>query len=435
MDPNRPPLLRRILRRLNNSKPMLLALTLQILFLLVAGSVVIRTFTPPVEEMPGNYRYIVSENDTPPPPPNPDEGLGSGELDRQMESSQAPVQPPDIRQKMTDLIKTENSDSNFKLDVDFGRSLPDLNLKLPPKPNLSPVPKPVVTRERAEAIKKRLGLGGPGGSRHPFGIHSPEPGVTGIRAKFTCYVGRYAQGDWNHNLRLDASGQRIIFGSIPNLMTQIKRWNRQLDAAIEARPLDLASEELFRADPPAAFIYLTGHRDFTLTEAEVANLRRFVFEGGVIWGDNGLPGHHSRFDIAFRREMRRVLPDPDQELLPLDPDHAIFTQKGSLLRTLPAGVNFSAFPVEAARMDGKIAVLYTPNSYGNLWQIALDERGRVLEVFDEGTVKQPHNTYTARHLWSRRHTYYRNVDEQSVTQAYQLGINIICHILLQHHGF
>ena len=31
--------------------------------------------------------------------------------------------------------------------------------------------------------------------------------------------------------------------------------------------------------------------------------------GGAIWGDNALPGWGSRFDVAFRREMKRVVPD------------------------------------------------------------------------------------------------------------------------------
>lgn len=265
-----------------------------------------------------------------------------------------------------------------------------------------------------------------------FNLKNTQAGVRGLKARFTCHVAVYDGGDWNHNIRLDPSGQRITFGSIPNLMTQINRWNKGLEANVEGRPLRLSSEDLFKRDPPVAFVYMTGHQNFRLTEEEVRNLQRFIVQGGVIWGDNGLPGKNSRFDIAFRREMRRVLPDPDQEFVELDDKHPIYTQKGSFISSTPSGINFYRHSVEAVLVDGKLGVIYTPNSYGDLWQVALDRQDRVLEVFDEGTDKSPNETYTSARIWSRRNSYYRNVSAPTVADAYKLGINIIACILTQY---
>jgi len=236
--------------------------------------------------------------------------------------------------------------------------------------------------------------------------------------------------DWNHNVKI--VGDRIVFGSIPNLMTQITRWNKNLKANIEAKALDLASEEIFLIKPPAAFVYLTGHKNFKLTDREVKNLQKFIVQGGVIWGDNGLPGRNSRFDIAFRREMHRVLPDPDQELVAINENHAVFTQNGSKLKYLPTGMNFYKEPIEVVSVHNKVAVFYTLNSYGDLWQVALDKSGHALEVFDEGTEKKPNETFTSGRLWGRRNTYYRGISEESVTDAYKLGINVTVFILLQY---
>ena len=46
-------------------------------------------------------------------------------------------------------------------------------------------------------------------------------------------------------------------------------------------PLDLSSDEIFQKKPP--FIWFTGHRDFKLTEKEVANLGEYLRRGGCIW--------------------------------------------------------------------------------------------------------------------------------------------------------
>ncbi len=73
---------------------------------------------------------------------------------------------------------------------------------------------------------------------------------------------------------------------------------------------------------PAQFpiFYYTGSEDFQLAEQEVAALRKFLQNGGTVWGDTcfGDPD----FFQAFTREMNRVLPGRQWRRLP--EDHPLF---------------------------------------------------------------------------------------------------------------
>jgi hypothetical protein len=73
---------------------------------------------------------------------------------------------------------------------------------------------------------------------------------------------------------------------------------------------------------PARFpiFYFTGSEDFALSAQEVERLRRFLRNGGTIWGDTcfGDPD----FFGAFTREMDRVL--PDRRWRRLEADHPLF---------------------------------------------------------------------------------------------------------------
>ncbi len=127
--------------------------------------------------------------------------------------------------------------------------------------------------------------------------------------------------------------------------------------------------------PP--FVFFTGHRDFKLTDKEVENLQKYLQLGGCVWGDSSLPGNRSRFDIAFRREMKRVLPDQDIAWETLPPDHPIYTQTYfPEIKAVPRGMNFYQEPVYALKHFGEVAVIYTANDYGDMWQIGLNEQGQ-----------------------------------------------------------
>ena len=241
--------------------------------------------------------------------------------------------------------------------------------------------------------------------------------------KFTAYLAKYSGGDWDSTVRV--ADDKIAQGSLPNLLYLLRKWSRnKIDATPDAIPLDLSSDTIFKEKPP--FIFFTGHRDFVLTDQEVENLSTYVKLGGAIWGDSSLPGRFSRFDIAFRREMKRVLQDKDIVWETLPPDHPIYTQAYyPQIREAPPGINYYQEPVYALKIFGEIAVLYTANDYGDMWQMGLNEKGDI----DFG--KDQNGRYIAVNwgMYLNRNVYFRNLEPKALNDSYKFGTNIILHLL------
>ncbi len=254
--------------------------------------------------------------------------------------------------------------------------------------------------------------------------------------QFTIFLAKYGDpndpqrgGDWASTHRLKDG--KITGGSLPNLVYLMNKMsNGKLQASLASEPIDLASGEIFAKRPP--FIFFTGHRDFVLTEREVENLQKYVSLGGCIWGDSSLPGRRSRFDIAFRREMRRVVGDIDKQWETLPSNHAMFTQNLYYpeVKTMPAGLNFYKEPIHALKYQGEVAVIYTANDYADLWQIGLDEHGKLDFSTDE------RGNYVAMNhaIWNRRDIYFRNVAESPVLNSYKFGANVVAHLLTRWEG-
>lgn len=250
---------------------------------------------------------------------------------------------------------------------------------------------------------------------------------TGIRQRefeFVAFLARYEGGNWNSTVQV--RNNEVVRGSLPNLLYYISKVsnNRIKTNERNVKVIRLDSDELFSAKPP--FIFLTGTRDFTLTEKEVENLRKYVRMGGAIWGDSSVPGQRSRFDIAFRREMRRVIPDRDQDWEPLPANHAIY-QRGYFpeIKEPPPGLNYYKEPVYALRIFGEVAIIYTANDYGDMWQIGLTADGKV----DLGRDRSGQPVATNLSIWDNRNVYMNNVTEESVRRTYEFGINVVTHLL------
>lgn len=220
----------------------------------------------------------------------------------------------------------------------------------------------------------------------------------GVRAQFVMFRAKYQDGNWNANPY-----------AMINLVIQLSQWSK--DRIVQGLPkeMDIGSDTLFDVKPP--FLYLTGDKDFKLQDNEVKNLRTYLQLGGAIWADNASAGRQTPFDIAFRREIKRVLPDRDFEIV--KPDHKMFNTFFENVN-LPAGINGSREPVEIIHISsGELAVLYTLNGYGNLWTYRLTRDGRVdrnaiLKSMDE------------------------NVQDDTVRDAYKFGINCIVYLLTRY---
>jgi len=241
--------------------------------------------------------------------------------------------------------------------------------------------------------------------------------------KFTAYIAKYSGGDWAATV--SKTGEKIIGGSLPNLLYVMKTQSQdKIEATAEAEAIDLASDKMFAVKPP--FIFFTGHRDFVLTPKEVENLQRYIRLGGCVWGDSSLPGQRSRFDIAFRREMKRVIPDLDKQFEPLPLDHDLFTKTYyKEIVNVPPGINGYREPVYALKYNGEVAVLYTANDYGDMWQIGLDARWQV----DMRTDKNGRLIALNSAIWDNRENYFRGVTPEKVADTFRFGTNVVIHLL------
>lgn len=248
------------------------------------------------------------------------------------------------------------------------------------------------------------------------------------RATFTIYKAKYQDGDWNCNP-----------SDLHNLMLQIRRWSKdRLDASMKPEAIDVGSDQLFTIKPP--FVYLTGHKDFHFQTNEVTNLRDYLLLGGCIWADTALAGRRSRFDVAFRREIARVLPDRDFEIVP--EGHEMFSTFFEKIG-LPSGMNYYDEPVEMINIDDKLAVLYTLNGYGHLWEARLNSEGKI--EWKQIYVGKPEDMGKKKswRYWSYvygphlaggnyQRIIYRNLNDETTRNAYKFGINVVVHLLTRY---
>ena len=268
------------------------------------------------------------------------------------------------------------------------------------------------------------GGGGSGGAGRAGTYH-------GVRAKFTIFQAKYQDGDWDCN---GGAGTNLWDQSaLKNLMFQIRQWSRdRIDAQVTPSVLDIGTDEIFTLKPP--FVYLTGHKDFHFLDREVKNLRDYLTLGGAIWADSALAGRRSRFDIAFRREIKRVLPDRDFEIV--KPDHEMFNTFFANV-DLPSGMNFYKEPIEIINIGEELAVLYTLNGYGHFWESRLDRDGKIeWKRVNLGDVGKPHWTWVVGpHLYYPRTesgVIYRNINDNTVREVYKFGINVVVHLLTRY---
>jgi hypothetical protein len=261
--------------------------------------------------------------------------------------------------------------------------------------------------------------------------------------KFTAYVAKYGSDDrWASTFEYKADPPK---GALPNLLEFISKESRDKIKTdyrrVEAIALD--SDKIFNPDPNkkggAPFIFFTGSRDFVLTEKEVTNLQKYVRLGGAIWGDSSVPGRGSAFDIAFRREMKRVMPDKDKDFEALSPNDPMFRRAPYFpeIKKQPPGLNYYEEPVYVMRYYGEIAIIYTANDYGDMWEFGIKQRSpREWEInADRDESPGKGNAFIAlqRDLYIDNGIYVHNANPippiASIMDTYKFGTNMIIHLL------
>ena len=272
------------------------------------------------------------------------------------------------------------------------------------------------------------------GAKEPGDSRIGQPGANhDLYAEFVVFQAKYQDGDWNCNGPYSAGTNNWNLSALKNFMHQVRQWSRdRLKASVVPQVLDIGTDQIFVLKPP--FIYLTGHKDFRLLDREVKNLRDYVTRGGCIWADSAMAGRRSRFDVAFRREIKRVLPDREFEIL--RPDHELFNTYFKDVN-MPAGMNSFNEPAEIINIGEEMVVLYTLNGYGHLWESRLNREGKIeWSPVNLGMRNSPHWTSVyGPHLSSPRAenaVIYRNISDQTVRDAYKFGINVVVCLLTQY---
>lgn len=149
--------------------------------------------------------------------------------------------------------------------------------------------------------------------------------------------------------------------SLPNLLAFVAE---RADLPVERAParVRLTSASL-RSYP---YLYLTGHGNIRLSEAEVAALRTYLEAGGFLHADDNYG-----LDESFRREIRRVF--PDVELVDVPVDHAIYNIFYSFPDGLPKIHEHDGKPPQGLGIfhEGRLVVYYSYESdLGDGWEDA-----------------------------------------------------------------
>jgi len=131
------------------------------------------------------------------------------------------------------------------------------------------------------------------------------------------------------------------------------------------RAVSLADRDLFKSP----FVYLGSEGALPpLTDAEVANLRRYLTYGGFLLAESNDPSRPD-FDQSFRRELARVL--PQSELAPVPQEHVVY--KTFYLLDHPSGRLLESPTLEMAKVGKRAAVIYSRNDMAGAW--SRDDRG------------------------------------------------------------
>ncbi len=126
--------------------------------------------------------------------------------------------------------------------------------------------------------------------------------------------------------------------------------------------------------------------------------------------------------------MKRVIPDKDKQFEDLPMEHDIFRKSWFTISKLPAGMNYYAEPIQHLDLDGKLAILYTPNDYSDMLFM------RILPGDTEMLGWDPRGgspLFTKQEFLSSPTVFFRNFNLPAGLLVHQLGMNIIGHLLVR----
>ena len=146
--------------------------------------------------------------------------------------------------------------------------------------------------------------------------------------------------------------------ALPNL---IEFCNRELNMTIAAEEdvVETGSRDIFLYP----YVYMTGHGNVVFSDADAANLRKYLTGGGFLLIDDNYG-----LDKFIRIELKKVF--PELELVDLPHDHPIYHQKFDFPKGLPKIHEHDGKPSQGLGLiyQSRLVVYYTFEcDLGNGW--------------------------------------------------------------------
>jgi hypothetical protein len=147
--------------------------------------------------------------------------------------------------------------------------------------------------------------------------------------------------------------------ALPNL---IKFSNAEIGTNLDPEEdiVEVGSRDIFLYP----YVYMTGHGNVVFSEAEAANLRKYLIGGGFLHVDDNYG-----LDKFIRLELKKVF--PELELLEIPFDHPIYHQKFDFPKGLPKVHEHDGKPAQGFGLmyQGRLMVFYSYEcDLGNGWE-------------------------------------------------------------------
>lgn len=176
---------------------------------------------------------------------------------------------------------------------------------------------------------------------------------------FPTYTAKTRPGDVLRFAAVRYSGSWDLNPALQNSLLSAIKENTTVE--VDFQPYNVGLEDPQVGHFP--LLFMTGHYDFQLNEAERTGLNRYLTRGGLLIASAG--AGLKPFDTAFRRELKKTFPQGD--LVKLTPSHQLFSggwnPVDKIAYTPPAlrdNPTLDTPEFYGLFLDGRLAVLYSP---------------------------------------------------------------------------